>query len=121
MSEPTLTLISIDGIRASGGHGANPGERLVAQEFVVDVEVWVEVGADSLGATLDYRTIVDMVRQTVQTTSFELLEALAEAIATDLIELDPARRVTAAVHKPGAAASLGVADVYAEVTLDPED
>ena len=121
MSEPTITLISIDGIRASGSHGANPGERLAAQEFVVDVEIWVEVEADTLSGTLDYRTVVSTVRQTVQGTSFELLEALAEAVATDLVELEPARRVTAAVHKPGAAASMGVADVYAEVTLDSDD
>ena len=60
------------------------------------------------------------MRQTVETTSFVLLEALAEAVATDLIELEPTLRVTAVVHKPGAAASLGVTDVYAEVTLDSE-
>jgi dihydroneopterin aldolase len=120
MNEPTSTVISVDGIRASGRHGANPGERLVSQDFVVDVEVWVEVGQDSLAGTLDYRTVVDTVRRTVEGTSFELLEALAEAVATDLIELEPTLRATAAVHKPAAAASLGVTDVYAEVTLDSE-
>jgi dihydroneopterin aldolase len=120
MTEPTGTLISVDGIHASGRHGANPGEQLMAQEFVVDVEVWVEVEEDSLAATLDYRTVVETVRRTVETTSLVLLEALAEAVATDLIALEPALRATAVVHKPGAAASLGVTDVYAEVTLDAE-
>ena len=120
MNEPTSTLISVDGIRAAGRHGANPGEQQIAQEFVVNVEVWVEVDQDSLAATLDYRTVVDTVRHTVETTSFVLLEALAEAVATDLIELEPTLRVTAVVHKPGAAASLGVTDVYAAVTLDSE-
>jgi dihydroneopterin aldolase len=120
MNEPTSTLISVDGIRVTGRHGANPGEQLLAQEFVVDVEVWVEVNEDSLTATLDYRTVVETVRQTVETTSFELLEALAEAVATELIGLEPTLRVTAVVHKPGAATSLGVTDVRAEVTLDSE-
>jgi dihydroneopterin aldolase len=117
---PTATLISIDGIRASGRHGADPGEQLMAQEFVVDVAVWVEVRGDSLESTLDYRTIIESVREVVSTTTFQLLEALAEAIASAMAELEPALRATAVVHKPGAAASLGVGDVYAEVTLDAE-
>jgi dihydroneopterin aldolase len=112
------SLISIDGIRADGRHGANPGEQSHAQEFLVDVEVWVEVERDSLTATVDYRTIVDTVRETVGGTSFHLLESLAEAVATALIESDLVLRASAVVHKPGAAASLGVADVSAEVTLD---
>lgn len=118
MDEPAATLISIDGIRTAGRHGANPSEQLTAQEFVVDVGVWVEVDRDSLDATLDYRTIVATVRTTVEATSFQLLEALAEAVASSLIELEPTLRATVTVHKPGASASLGVADVSAEVTLD---
>ena len=118
MTEPTSTLISIDGIRAVGRHGANPGEQSTAQEFVVDVEVWVEVERDELDGTLDYRIITETVRRTVESTNYVLLEALAEAVATELIQLEPSLRATAVVHKPGAAASMGVADVYAEVTVD---
>jgi dihydroneopterin aldolase len=116
--EPTSTVISIEGIRATGRHGANPGEQLEPQEFAVDVEVWVEVTADSLEGTLDYRVIVDRVRETIAGTSFVLLEALAEAVATNLMELSQPLRVVAAVHKPGAAESLGVDDISAEVTLE---
>jgi dihydroneopterin aldolase len=116
--EPTTTAISIEGIRATGRHGAVAGERLEPQEFVADVEVWVEVTADSLVATLDYRVIVDRVRETISGTSFVLLEALAEAVATDLMELSKPLRVVVAVHKPRAAASLGVDDLSAEVALE---
>jgi dihydroneopterin aldolase len=116
--EPTGTVISIEGIQAVGRHGANPGEQLEPQEFVVDVEVWVEVAADSLEGTLDYRIIADRVRGTVSGASFVLLEALAEAVATDLMEFPSVIRTTATVHKPRAAASLGVEDLSAEVTLE---
>lgn len=112
------SVISVDGIRALGRHGANPGEQLEVQEFLVDVEVWVDVERDSLTATVDYRAIVARVRDAIETTSFVLLESLAEAVATALIELEPVLRATAVVHKPGAARSLGVADVSVEVTLD---
>ena len=116
--EPTGTVISIEGVRATGRHGANPGEQLEAQEFVADVDVWVEVTKDSLEGTLDYRVIVDRVRETISGTSFVLLEALAEAIASDLMHLSQTLRVAVTLHKPGAAESLGVDDVSAEVTLE---
>jgi len=110
--------ISIHGISALGRHGANPGEQAQAQEFAVDVEVWVDVGKDLLSGTLDYRTIVDTVRNTVGETSFALLESLAEAVATALIGLELVLRATVVVQKPRAAKSLGVADISAEVTLN---
>jgi dihydroneopterin aldolase len=112
------SAISVHGIRAHGRHGANPGERDLAQDFVVDVDVLVEIDHDALSGTLDYRSIVEAVRRTVETTSFELLESLAEAVADALLASDAVIRATAVVHKPGAAASLGVADVSAKVTRD---
>jgi len=112
------SVISIQGIRAHGRHGANPGEQLGAQAFLVDVQVWVRVEEDALTGTLDYRTIVDTVRETVGANSFQLLESLAEAVATALLASRLVLRATAVVHKPGAAASLGVADVSAKATLD---
>ena len=116
--EPTSTVISIDGIQALGRHGANPGEQLEPQEFVVDVEIWVEVTSDSLEGTLDYRVIVDRVREAVSGESFVLLEALAEAVASDLMDFSQVLRAVVAVHKPRAAQSLGVTDIAAEVTLE---
>lgn len=115
------SLISIQGIRALGRHGANPRERVDAQEFLIDVDVWVMTTADSLEGTVDYRTVVQAARQTVESTSYVLLETLAEAVATALMEAGPMVRVTAVVHKPGAAKVMGVSDVSAEVTLDLEE
>jgi len=112
------TLISIAGIRAPGRHGANPGERLQAQEFVVDLSVWVRTGEERLEETVDYRNIVGTARQAIASKSFVLLETLAEAVADSVIALGDIARVTAVVHKPGAAASLGVDDVSAEATVD---
>jgi dihydroneopterin aldolase len=115
------SLIRIEGIRALGRHGASPGERLEAQEFLVDVDVWVITTADSLEGTVDYRTVVQAARQTVESKSYVLLETLAEAVATALLEAGRVVRVTAVVHKPGAAKAMGVADVSAEVTMDLEE
>jgi dihydroneopterin aldolase len=62
--------------------------------------------------------VVERVRRTVEGSSFVLLESLAEAVASDLFDLDPVLRATALVHKPNAARSLDVGDVYAEFTAE---
>lgn len=113
-------LIRVEGIRARGRHGAAPGERLEAQDFMVDVAARIDATADSLHDTLDYRTIAETVRRTVESTSFELLESVAHAVAAALAVLEHVVRVTVVVHKPGAARRMGVGGVSAEVTLDQD-
>ena len=110
--------ILLEGIRASGRHGANPGERDGPQEFVVDLEVTVEVEQDSLEQTADYRELADLARATVENDSFELLETLADAVALAVFDQGSVKTVTATVHKPAAAKSLGVADVSAESVVE---
>jgi dihydroneopterin aldolase len=112
------TRILLTGIEAEGRHGANAGERLEAQPFVVDLDVLVEVESDHLDSTVDYRAIADLARSTVASTSFVLLESIASAIAEAIFGLSAVLEVTATVHKPRAAESLGVDDVAAEATLE---
>jgi dihydroneopterin aldolase len=109
--------VTLTGIRAEGRHGANPGERTQPQEFVVDLEVLIEVAGDSLDGTVDYRSLVELAATTVRDTSFVLLESLAGAVARAVCELPSIRETTATVHKPRAARSMGVDDVSAYVTL----
>ena len=111
------TRILLTGIQAEGRHGANPGERLEAQPFVVDLDVLLEVERDELDGTIDYRALVDLARSTVSSTSVDLLESLAAAVAQALFDLSAVLEVTATVHKPRAARSMGIEDVSAEVTL----
>lgn len=113
----TSSVIRLSGIRASGRHGANPGERLEAQAFVVDLEVTVEVGEDSLDATIDYGVLAEAARQAVGQGSFELLESLADAVARAVFQYEPVRQVVAVVHKPGAARALGLDDVSADAVV----
>ena len=109
--------IMLSGIRASGRHGANPGEQLEPQEFVVDLDLSVEVHGDDIDATTDYRAIADEARAAIENNSFQLLESLAEAVARAVYGLEGVFRVVAIVHKPGAAASLGIDDVSCEAVI----
>ena len=105
------------GIRASGHHGANPGEQDDPQEFVVDLDLTVDVRGDDIDATADYRSIADVARSVVTDRSYQLLETIAEEVARAVFGMDGVERCTATVHKPRAAASLHVDDVAAEATV----
>ena len=108
----------LTGISASGRHGANPGEKDRAQDFVVDLDVEVEVGDDELSSTSDYRTLIRTARETVERDSFDLLESLAHAVANDVLALEGVVKVSAIVHKPAAARSNQVQGVAAAATLE---
>ena len=114
----TTARLFLSGIRARGHHGARPGEKDHPQEFVVDLDLDVEVGTDHIDATADYRVISDAVRSIVSDRSFDLIETMASDIAVAVHELAHVRRVTVVVHKPGAAERLGIDGVAAAVTLE---
>ena len=106
----------LSGIRASGHHGARPGEKDEAQPFVVDLDLEVNVGQDQIDGTADYRGITDAVRAVVEERSFDLIESLAAAVADEILAVDRVMRVTAVVHKPNAAARLEIDGVAAAAT-----
>ena len=113
----TASRLFLSGIHASGRHGARAGEKDEPQEFVVDLDLFVDAGADSIDSTSDYRRIVDAVREVVEGSSFDLIESMADAVARAVLARPRVTRVTAVVHKPGAAARLGVDGVAAAVSV----
>jgi dihydroneopterin aldolase len=86
-------------------HGVNDWEKVEAQRFEVDVELILDVQPagidDDLERTIDYRAVYATTRQIVESTTFNLIEALAEAIAHELL-LEHARvdEVVVRVRKP---------------------
>jgi dihydroneopterin aldolase len=112
--------IVIRGLHARGRHGANPGERDQDQEFVVDLDVVVNLGeGDEMEDTVHYRALADTAREVVRRTSFALIESLAEAIGHQVYGFERVVRVVVTVHKPGAATNLGVDDVAVEAIIAP--
>jgi 7,8-dihydroneopterin aldolase/epimerase/oxygenase len=112
----TSSRLFLSGIRASGHHGARPGEKDDPQEFVVDLDIDVEVTGDDIQATADYRGITESVTAVIERGSFDLIEAMADAVAQQVLALANVTRVTAVVHKPGAASRLGIDGVAAAAT-----
>jgi dihydroneopterin aldolase len=96
--------IILDGMRFSGTHGVFEHEQQNPQPFDVDVELALNLQpaglSDDLALTIDYSRVFDTCRQIVESTRFLLIEALAEAIAHELLADFPADEVTVRVRKP---------------------
>lgn len=112
----TTARLFLSGIRATGRHGARPGEKDEPQDFIVDLDIEVNVGDDDIAGTADYRAITEATLAIVEQRSFDLIESMAAAIADDLLRLERVARVTALVHKPNAAKRLGIDGVAAAAT-----
>jgi dihydroneopterin aldolase len=106
----------LSGIRSAGRHGARPGEKDDVQPFVVDLDLEVEVGADEIGETADYRGVSDVVRGVIERGSYDLIETMAADIADACLAFDAVTRATVVVHKPNAATRLDIDGVAAAVT-----
>jgi dihydroneopterin aldolase len=112
----TYARLFLSGIRATGRHGARSGEKDEPQDFVVDLDIEVNVGDDDIAGTADYRGITETVRAIVEERSFDLIESMAAAIADELLRIERVASVTAVVHKPNAAGRLGIDGVAAAAT-----
>jgi dihydroneopterin aldolase len=112
----TRARLFLSGIRAEGRHGARAGEKDELQPFVVDLDIEVDAGDDSIEATADYRGITDAVREVVEQGSFDLIETMAEVIARRIASMAHVAEATAVVHKPNAAGRLGIDGVAAAAT-----
>ena len=97
--------ISLTNMVFQARHGVNDWEKAEAQRFEVDVELAVDVQPagleDDIARTVDYRGVYATTRQVVESTTFNLIEALAEAIAHEILGDQPlVREVVVRVRKP---------------------
>jgi dihydroneopterin aldolase len=101
--------LSLLGMRFEGRHGVLPEEKLNAQRFEVDLVIHADLNpaarSDDLARTVNYAELFALVRRIVTGPSFELIEALAGAIADAVLAATDAGIVSGVevrVRKPDA-------------------
>ena len=91
-------------MRFDARHGVYDWEQAQPQPFEVDVELVLDLHPagvdDDLTKTVDYGKVYAVVRQIVESTSFQLIEALAEAISHEILADFPVQEVGVQVRKP---------------------
>jgi dihydroneopterin aldolase len=96
--------IVLANMQFAGRHGYHDWEQRQTQPFEVDVELVLNLQPagvdDDLEKTIDYGKVYEATRQIVESTSFRLLEALAEAISHELLADFDVREVGVRVRKP---------------------
>ena len=103
MSSPPDRIV-LEGMRFYGFHGVNPEERVLGQEYLVDLTVEMDLGgagrSDRLEDTISYAHIYRAVKDVMEGELRNLLEAAAQSIADRVLSEFPVDSVTVRVKKP---------------------
>ncbi|MES2093788.1 MAG: dihydroneopterin aldolase [Actinomycetota bacterium] len=115
-----LDTIRLTGLRVFGHHGVFEAERENGQEFVIDLEIAVDLApaaaSDDVTRTIHYGELAEAVAVAVQADAVNLIETLAERVAAIALGYDRAARVTVTIHKPAAPISVPFDDVSVTLT-----
>lgn len=112
-----MIVVELGGLEVFGRHGVLEEERRDGQTFIYDIRLEVGDGAlsDKIEDAVDYREVADCVREASDGRQFNLIEALAAAVADALIVRFEVDRVRVRVRKPQPA---GVPAAYSAATVE---
>jgi D-erythro-7,8-dihydroneopterin triphosphate epimerase len=101
-----LDRILIGDLRTRCIVGINPDERREKQDVVINLTIFADLRkaglSDRFEDAVDYRAIKKAVLALAEASQFQLVEALAQAIADQVLEFPGVQRVTVRVEKPSA-------------------
>ncbi|BAY85009.1 dihydroneopterin aldolase [Calothrix parasitica NIES-267] len=114
-----MDCIYLTGIRAYGYTGYLKEEQVLGQWFEVDVKLWLDLSisaqTDAIEDTIDYRSIISLVQDSIKTSKFALVERLAGSIADYILgSSDRIQQVQVILSKPAAP----IPDFGGKITID---
>ncbi len=112
--------ITLTGLRVHAHHGVYESERLTGQEFIIDVTLHVDASqaakSDDINDTVHYGKLAESLVHLVSGAEVNLLETLAERIATACLSDPMVGTVDVTVHKPQAPIPYSFTDVSVSIT-----
>lgn len=116
-------IIALKGLGAEANHGVYDFERARNQRFSADIVMWVETAgnADDIAATVSYADIADEAMAVLTGTAVDLIETLAETIASRVMSHEGVVGTEVTVHKPDAPIDHPFADVSVTVRAGQTD
>ena len=97
-----MIVVEVEALELHGHHGVSEEEQTTGQRFLFDLrlEVSDEALSDRIEDAVDYREVVACVEEVSSGRQFSLLEALAAAVADELVHRFPVERARVRVRKP---------------------
>ncbi len=107
--------VFLEGQQFYAYHGVNPEERAQGQRFSVDVRLMTDLrpagDTDELASTINYSSVYKRVKAIMEGPPRDLIEAVAEEIASALLaEFPAAMATTVTVRKPEVALKGAILD-----------
>ena len=102
-----MDKISIKGLKLFAYHGVNPEEKENGQNFVIDLDYYVNIARacqmDTLDDTVSYAKVVKTIRRVFTAEKYDLIERAAQIIADAVLdEFDDIFKVEVTLKKPEA-------------------
>lgn len=111
--------ITLTGIRIEAAHGVLAKEKQYPQTFIVDATLHLDLSkaglSDKLSDTVDYGQIARRIVSTVKSEQVNLLEHLANKIATAILLTPAIEAVDVTIHKPQAPLVVPFSDVSVSI------
>lgn len=118
-----MNSVYIKGLRAQAVIGVYDWERLVRQPLVIDLEMASDTAraaaTDAIADALDYAAISQRVLALVEGSEYQLLETLADAVATMVMREFSVPWLRLRLGKPGAVAEAEDVGVIVEAGVRP--
>ena len=116
-------IIALKGLGALANHGVYDFERSQEQRFSADVVMWVETAGatDDIAATVSYADIADETMAVLTGKPVDLIETLAETIASNVMSHEGVVGTEVTVHKPDAPIDHPFTDVSVTVRRGETD
>ena len=113
--------INLKGIKGFGYHGVFEDEAKNGQDFLVDLEISLDLSrassTDDLKDTIDYGSLASLVVDEISGDRVQLIERLAGRIADRIKSGHPQIiKISVTVHKPMAPVSAQVSDISVTIT-----
>ncbi len=117
--------VCVRGVRGRGTHGVLDHEKRDGQDFVVDVVLHVPTlragRSDDLADAVDYSVVARLVHDVIVGPSLDLVEAVAEQVASVVLADPRLLAVDVTVHKPQAPVDVPFDDVTVTIRRTRDD
>ncbi|MGN0135910.1 2-amino-4-hydroxy-6-hydroxymethyldihydropteridine diphosphokinase [Anaerotignum sp.] len=106
-----MDKIKIKNLEVFANHGVFPEETKLGQKFLVSCVLYLDTRkagkTDSLEASVNYGTICQLITEQMKKNTFQLIEAVAEQLAEEILKFDEKiRQVDVEIQKPWAPVGL---------------